>query len=483
MSDSNRLQLARVTEVTIGTTPNTPSMTKVRVTGENLVYDISTVQSEEIRPDRLIPDLIQVGGRVTGGFNFELSYGAFDEEIESAMFSTWQNMPVIVNSAPDTEITQVTDSSDTFTVASGGASFKAGHLIRTSGFTNAANNGLFRVASSTGTTVVVGGTPTLTDEAAPPAGARIKVIGFRGVSGDITATSGGLGSTTLDFTTLGLTVGQWVKIGGSTAGEQFATAALNDFARITAISATALTLDNKPSGWTTDSGTSKTITVYVGDYIRVGTTKKAFSYEKVILSQGTPYYITHKGCIVNRMNLSFTAQRVLTGSFDFLGFTAAGSTSAQDASPDAAPQNDVLSASANVGRIADAGSVVASPNYIQEATVQLNNNLREQSAIGSLGLVGHGVGTAEITGSLKAYFGDKTLLEKYLNGTATSLNLRVGKSGKAQIHTFPNVKFSAANANAAGRNQDVEQNINFAALADTTTGTSYQIDRFEEYAA
>ncbi|TGV23899.1 hypothetical protein EN811_31160, partial [bacterium M00.F.Ca.ET.168.01.1.1] len=87
----------------------------------------------------------------------------------------------------------------------------------------------------------------ITDEAAPAAAARMKVVGFQGSSGDITATSTGIGSTTLDFTTLGLTVGQWIKIGGIAAGEQFATAALNTFARITAIAANALTLDNLPA--------------------------------------------------------------------------------------------------------------------------------------------------------------------------------------------------------------------------------------------
>lgn len=483
MSDSNRLQLARVTESTIGTTPNSPSMTKVRVTGENFVYDISNVVSEEIRNDRLTPDLIQVGGRVNGGFNFEMSYGAFDEEVESAMFSTWVTTPVILNVTSDSNITQVTDSSDTYTVDTGlGTPFKAGHLVRASGFTNAANNQLFRVASSTGTTIV-GSSLTLTDEAAPPAGARLKVVGFEGASGDITATAGGLGSTSLDFTTLGLAVGQWIKIGGTAAGTRFATSVLNDFARITAISATALTLDNKPSGWTTDSGTSKTIQVWVSDYIRVGTTKKAFSYEKVILSQDTPYYQVFKGCIVNSMALSFAANRILTGTFDYIGFNAAGSTSPQDANPDEAAQNDVLSASANVGRIAEAGAVAGSPNYIQEVSFTLNNNLREQVAVGTLGLIGHGVGRAEVTGSLRAYFGSNALLDKYLNNTETSLNIRVAKSGKAQVHTFPRVKFSSANANAAGGNQDVEQNINFTALRDSTTLTNYQIDRFEEYVA
>ena len=95
----------------------------------------------------------------------------------------------------DSEITAVTDSSDTYTVNSGGTAFKAGHLAKAEGFTNAANNRMFKVASSTGTTVVAAGTPALIDEIAPPSTAKLQVIGFERTSGDITATSTGLGAT------------------------------------------------------------------------------------------------------------------------------------------------------------------------------------------------------------------------------------------------------------------------------------------------
>lgn len=482
MTDSNLVQLTRVSEVTWGTTPASPEMTKVRNTGVTLKYAINNVRSEEIRADRLTPDLIQVGARVNGGFGIELSYGAFDNEIEAAMFSTWQKMPVIENSAPDTEITQVTDSTDTFGVASGGASYKLGHLVRASGFTNAANNQLFRVASSTATTIV-GSSLTLTDEAAPPLGARLKVVGFQGASGDITATANGLGSTALNFTTLGLTVGQWIKIGGTAAGNKFATAALNGFARITAIAATALTLDNLPSGWTTDTGTSKTIQVWTGDYIRQGTTRKSFSYEIGYLGQSVPSYSVHAGMMVNSMNLTLEAGSILTGSFDFLGKVESISTTALDGTPTEALQNDVMNAVNNVGRIAEAGADVATPNFMRRLTMTLNNNLREQMAIGSLALIGVGLGDSDVTGSISCYFGNKSLYEKYLNGTETSLNAVVVRSSKAYVLTFPRVKFEDGDKPASARNQDVMVDLPFRALRDTTTSTAFQIDRFEEYAA
>lgn len=483
MSDSNFTQVARVTETTWGTTPGSPVATKVRVTQESFKFAVNYIRSEEIRQDRLTPDTIQTGARANGGFGMELSYGAFDEEIESLFFSTWQKIAEITNSAADTEITAVTDSSDTFTVAAGGSAFKAGHLVRTSGFTNSANNGLFKVSSSTGTTVVVAGTPTLTDEAAPPQGAKIKAVGFEGASGDITATASGLGSTSLNFTTLGLTVGQWIKIGGGSAGNMFATALLNDWARITAIAATALTLDNKPSGWTTDNGASKTIRVWFGDYIRPGSTRKSFTYEKVVTSMTTPLYRRYRGMIANSMNLTIEASQIVTGSFDFLGKDEVTSTSSMDASPDEAPQNDIMNAVTDVGRIAENGSVISAANPIKRQTLTISNNLREQMAIGTLGLIGVGVGDFDVTGEIQTYFGDNTLYDKYVNGTATSFNTRIVQDNKAVVFTIPRCKFEDADAASGGRNQDVMCTLQYRALRDNDlTLTSFQMDRFSEYA-
>src|SRR6185295_9915476 len=92
------------------------------------------------------------------------------------------------------------------------------------GFTNAANNQLFRVASSSATTIV-GTALSLTAETAPPGTAKLKVVGFQGAAADLVATSTGLTSTLLNFTTLGLSVGRWIKIGGTATADKFVPAA------------------------------------------------------------------------------------------------------------------------------------------------------------------------------------------------------------------------------------------------------------------
>jgi hypothetical protein len=460
-------------------------MNLLRYVSDSLKYNIDYVVSEEITPYRQPQDVINVGYRASGAVNFEMSADTFDDFIASVMCRPWTTLPMIVNVTADTEVSGVTDSSDTFSVASGGASFKLGHLLRTTGFTNSANNGVFRVASSTANTVVVGGTPTLVDETAPPVGAKLQVVGFQGASGDITATATGLGSTALDFTTLGLAVGQWVKIGGSATADKFATAALNGWARITAIAANALTLDNRPTGWTTDSGASKTIKVWCGDYLRVGTSsnlvQKSFSIEKGFLGQTVPNYIVYAGMVVGQMALTFRPGAVLRGSVEFMGKSASISTTALDASPTAATASDVLNSVSDVGVIAEGGARVASPNFVQEFSINIVNSLIARTGIGNSGLVGIGHGREQVTGKLTTYFGDATQYSKFINDTASSIACQVGTDNAGYVVTVPSLKFSDSDVSVSGTDTDVIADNSWSAIYDTTTATSLQFDRLAYY--
>jgi hypothetical protein len=82
-------QLAIVQETTWGVTPTTPAFKKVRITSENLVAGLTTVQSQELRPDRNITDLPLVAAAAAGGFNFELSYFTFDDILAAVLFGNW----------------------------------------------------------------------------------------------------------------------------------------------------------------------------------------------------------------------------------------------------------------------------------------------------------------------------------------------------------------------------------------------------------
>jgi len=490
MTSANRLRLTMVRETTPGITPTTPRMRTMRTTGESLSFAPEYVDPEEIRDDRMLDDPIKVMQAAGGGINFEISYpvdeSPLSEVYRSAFMSAWLNTPQRANDGTaDSVITAVTDTTDVFTVTTGDA-FVAGHLLRAIGFSNAANNGIWKVTTGGATSVAVLGAG-LVAEAAPPAAARLKVVGFEGASGDVTALADGLGSTALDFTTLGLRVGQFVKIGGTADATTFAflvtagaAARRAAWARVTAIAATKLTLDHLPSGWTTDSGTGKTIRVWFGDQIRNGTTPTSFTIERGFMGQAVPTYIVNLGMHAGELQHSITSRQKITGSVTFTGMGGSQSTTSLDASPEAVTTNVVMAANANVGRLYENGGRLTSPNWAQELTFTVNNNLRTNESVDETSPVAVREGECTVSGQINTYFGSNAMLQKFYDGTPTSIASWIEKNGQALVWQFPRVTYRGdGNPNASGKNTDVMLPLSWQASKDPATGAQVILDRFE----
>lgn len=386
-ADSNRVQVFTIAETAWGTTPNngsTDKLTPVRYTKESLDYRIQNTSSEEVRDDRQVCDLVQVGAGVEGDVGVELSYGAFDDLIAGALWSDWSAALAI---AAQTDIAAAaTGNKFTSATASKFATVAVGQWIRTSGFATAANNGYFQVSAKNGGSTeltVVGG--TLVTEAA----------------------------------------GATVTIKGST--------------------------------------------------IRNGTTAKSFTLEKKFAD--IAQFVTLRGCRVGGMKLQIQPNAILTGDFSFMGATGTRTgTSAVSTVPDAAAGNNVMNAVGNVVNIREGGAAAAV--YFKSIDIALNNNLRGQDAVGTLGHVGIGVGSCDITGNLSAYFENAALYDKFLAGTETSLSFRVQDiDANAYVFTLPRIKFETGRVTAGGRNADIMADLGYRAIRDIALGFTYQIDR------
>lgn len=163
MSDSSRVQLAYGTEVSWGVIPAV-AFTEQRMTGEGLNFNIANIVSNEIRADRQITDLVQVDAEAAGPVNFELSYAAYDDWLEAALFSAGWTAAV---AETGTDI-DAAAGDNSFNQAAGDFTATAlvpGMWIRVGGFSNAANNGYFQVVSVAALKIVVSG-GTLVTEAA-----------------------------------------------------------------------------------------------------------------------------------------------------------------------------------------------------------------------------------------------------------------------------------------------------------------------------
>lgn len=133
-------------------------------------------------------------------------------------------------------------------------------LVWSVGYALSANNGLFPLSADLGsaeTTLQVAGLSTET----PPTNSLVSLCGIRGEAGDLAMTvSSGVGTITsgnnaasnnIDFTTLGLTLGQFIHVGGVSGSTQpFSAASTNTygFARVISIAAGTLLVDKLDPG-------------------------------------------------------------------------------------------------------------------------------------------------------------------------------------------------------------------------------------------
>lgn len=479
LASGNRVKHSKIREASFGVIPTTPAMKNLRVTSSTLQPNIDTVESNELRTDRQIPDQTTVAIKAAGEINFELSFNALDDFFEEALQGAWANKPVIANTGAGTPISAL--STTTATVSAGGAAFLANMLVQTSGFALAANNTVAQVASSSATTVAFPAS-TFTADASPQTGATLRAVGIAGASGDITATSTGLGSTALNFTTLGISPGDWIKVGGSAAGDQFATAVDNAFIRVTAVAANVLNCDNLPTGWTADAGTSKTIWIWFGDTVTNGTTLWTSTIERVYTDQATPTYEYFTGSATNTLNLSLTASQIITGSAGMICQNWSDPTVRTAGATDVLPPTfPVLNATSNFGRIGLAGDALAGPNFIMSATAAISNNITADFALGNLGAVGMNNGDFNFTGNINAYFGDTTIISSLVNNAATALNFRisdVNSPKESYIIDLPQVKLTSGQINNVAKNQAVMQAIGYRAVLSPTYGYTCKITRF-----
>lgn len=167
-------------------------------------------------------------------------------------------------------------SADSFTVASGGA-LAAGRIIRTRGFANAANNGVFVVVAGSDADSINVATDTLVAETGItvpplPGNQTLDVIGVQGGAGDIELdAAGNLISTTLDFTTLGIVKGMRLWIGGNASEPTHRFATLHATKRQHAIvaatpTANEIQLTRRSFAIGADDGDAKTIWLGFGQY-------------------------------------------------------------------------------------------------------------------------------------------------------------------------------------------------------------------------
>lgn len=91
VADGSQVRLADVSEVTIGTTPATPAFQIMRYLTADVRINKQTDIPNEVRADRNVASIVDVGRSVQGTINTVMSYGTFDTWLERLLCSAWSS--------------------------------------------------------------------------------------------------------------------------------------------------------------------------------------------------------------------------------------------------------------------------------------------------------------------------------------------------------------------------------------------------------
>jgi len=394
------------------------------------------------------------------------------------------------------QVTAVVAATSDYTVTADGA-LAEGTLVYARGFTNAANNGLKTVAAgSTATNVRV--EETLVEESSPPAGARLSVCGFEGATGDLGITAGGdldsTPTTGLDFTTLGLTVGQVIWIGGTETANRFAEDITNQtnrgWARVTAIATNLLSLDKKSTVYAVDDGAGKDIHIYFGRFLRNVPVDDALYLEESLQFEGayedlgglgTPEYEYAKGNYCNQFTFNLPLTDKATASFGFVGTDTEppSTTRATGADTPLDPvQTVAFNTSADIARLRiielDETGITS---CFKSLTLTLNNNISPIKCLGVLGAQAHNVGQFYVDVEAQLLFTDSRVSSAVRNNTTLALDFSLRNDDGAIFVDVPSMTMGGGDKEFPA-NESVLINSTSMAFEDATLGYSIGVSLF-----
>lgn len=413
-------------------------------------------------------------------FEADFTLDHFEDFAESLVFSDFIGAKVFDPSATDT---------NSYTVGNIGVTLAQNTLVYARGFTNSANNGM-KVVNSGATTTDIPVTTALIAET-NPANAVVEVAGVRGASGDLQINSAGnLISTTLNFTTLGLTPGQAIFVGGIASANRFTAAANFGFARIVSIAANLLTLDKKLTTFVTDAGTGKQIDILFGRFLRnvpvdhTDYLERSLMFEAAFPNLGAgaaTEYEYSRGNFTNNLqfNLPLADKATITASFVGIDTDPATLTRKNGASTPGEPlKTSALNTSADIMRLrvtkVDESGLTTD---FKSVTLTLNNNVTPEKVLARLGAAYMNVGNFEVDLESQIVFTDSDVSAAIRNNETVTLDFAIRNNDGAIFVDVPSVTLGGG-----GRefplNESVLMNVTSQAFQDGTLGTSIGISLF-----
>jgi Phage tail tube protein len=213
-----------------------------------------------------------------------------------------------------------------------------------------------------------------------------------------------------------------------------------------------------------------------------GVIKNPFTIERQLTDIGQ--YIAYPGMLLNNMSMNIAPDAQNKVTFSFMGKTESTGTSSQ-LSSGATEQSTASRGSSPIdsftGALTEGGSAVS---IITAVDFAMNNNVKTLFAIGDDEGVGIVAGRCQVTGNLTSYVQNLTLYNKFVNGTESSLRLKIEEGGSGSTNNnmyiidMPRIKYTGGQI-AISNEQELNNPMPFQALMHSTKEYTIRICRVD----
>lgn len=440
--DSNFTELRYAEEECLKQLPSNPTWYALEPNSyQDFGGQITTTAREPISASRQRKKGSVTDLEASGGFNQDLTPSNCFHLLQGFMFADVREKATTApTNGANVVIKGVTAANKTIAAASGLAAFKAGAIIKLSGFSNAANNGVFTVASSTAGTIVT--TEALVDET-PTANAKVEQVGHKFNAVVNIATNGKLVRLNgTGMNNLGLIPGEWIYIGGDVANTRFTNN--TGFARVSKIEADYLEFDKTSFTPKAEAGTGKTIQIYFGSVLKNESDpalikRRSYQLERYLGNdaQGkmSEYLV---GAVANELTINVSNADKVNIDMSFVAMDNEQRTGEQGLKAGTRPvpiSEAAFNTSSDFSRIKLAQVTNdAAPEalfaFATELSLTINNNVTASKAIGVLGGMDTSAGMFEVGGNMTAYFADIKAVQAVRNNADITLDIvMINKDG------------------------------------------------------
>lgn len=273
---------------------------------------------------------------------------------------------------------------------------------------------------------------------------------------------------------LGVIPGEWLYIGGDTAGLKFTTAGNNGFVRANTVTDAKLTVDKTQATTVDEAGGALTVQVFFGDVIKNESdpdliVRRSIQFEQALSVAGYKYV---KGNVANTLNFQVQTANKITVELGFVA-TDEESRASNDRKTGTYPavvEADAFNTSSDFARLRLAGKAAFSTplfTFVSDLNLSINNGVTANKAVSVLGAFDLTAGDFIVEGSTNAYFVDQTSVEAVRNNSDVSIDFAIVKNNAGWLFDIPLLALGDGRLQIE-KNQPIKIPLTMAAAADQT---------------